>query len=408
MQKTSRHARNRRTTAGVAVAAVAGMLAACGSPATGGGAKNLTPADVPDNPKAPVTLNIVDVAGDLQLTKSMIEEFVRTHPKVIKKVTYTNATAPELPGKIKAQQAANQVQIGMVLTGTDALSAGVSQNLWVKTDDYTSRIGKPDYQAPAAKMQELAQGHGVELVYYPSGPLLEYNPKKVSTPPTTPQELLSWAKAHPKRFQYARPANSGPGRTLLMGLPYLLGDSGKGNPASWTKTWSYLQDLGKYVDYYPSGTSDTMKNLADGSVDMIATTTGWDINPRALGTVPAGDKVAHFDKMTWVTDAQYSVIPRGITADVLSADLQLIKWMLTPEQQAKAYDDGYFYPGPAVNGVTLSMAPPKSRQTIAKYGRPEYADWIAKFPKVPSLPANQQVSAFDRWDRTVGAGKTKK
>ena len=29
-----------------------------------------------------------------------------------------------------------------------------------------------------------------------------------------------------------------------------------------------------------------MKNLADGSPDMIATMTGWDINPRALGMVP--------------------------------------------------------------------------------------------------------------------------
>lgn len=403
--RKSRQTRGLRTLAAVAVA---GMLAAaCGSPNAGGGAKDVSPGDVPDNPKSPVTLNIIDVAGNLQLTQGMIDEFVKTHPKVIKKVTYTKATAPELPGKIKAQQAADQVQIGMVLTGTDALSAGLSQNLWVKTDDYTSRIGKPDYLAPAAKMQELAQGHGVELVYYPSGPLLEYNPKKVSDPPKTPEELLKWAKEHPKRFQYARPANSGPGRTLLMGLPYLLGDSGPKNPASWKKTWSYLSDLGKYVDYYPSGTTDTMKNLANGSVDMIATTTGWDINPRAIGTVPQGVKVAHFDKMTWVTDAQYAVIPRGVSADVLSADLQLIKWMLTPKQQAKAYDDGYFYPGPAVKGVTLDMAPAKSQQTIKKYGRPEYESWIAKFPKVPSLPAQQQVAAFDQWDRSVGAGKTR-
>ena len=33
-----------------------------------------------------------------------------------------------------------------------------------------------------------------------------------------------------------------------------------------------------------------MTNLANGTVDIIATTTGWDINPRALGTVPAEDE----------------------------------------------------------------------------------------------------------------------
>jgi putative spermidine/putrescine transport system substrate-binding protein len=109
-----------------------------------------------------------------------------------------------------------------------------------------------------------------------------------------------------------------------------------------------------------------------------------------------------------VTDAQYAVIPRGVSADVISADIQLIKWMLTPQQQAKAYDTGYFYPGPAVNGVTVSMAPPKSQQVIQQFGRPEYEKWIADVPKETSLPAKQQVAAFDQWDRTVGGGKVHK
>jgi putative spermidine/putrescine transport system substrate-binding protein len=385
------------------------LVGACGSPNSGGGAKDVSPGSVPDNPDKAVTLNIIDVAGNLQLTQGMIDDFVKSHSKVIKKVTYTKATAPELPGKIQAQQNAGQVQIGLVLTGTDGLAAGIDQNLWVKTDDYAGRLGNANYLEPAAKMQELAQGHGVELVYYPSGPLIEYNPKKVPKPPTTTDELLAWAKANPKKFQYARPANSGPGRTLLMGLPYLLGDSDPKDPkAGWTKTWAYLQELGKYVDYYPSKTSEVMSNLANGSADIIATTTGWDINPRALGQVPADVKVGYLKGMHWVTDAQYAVIPRGVSADVISADLQLIKWMLTPQQQAKAYDTGYFYPGPAVNGVTLSMAPPKSQQTIQQFGRPEYDGWIAKFPKETSLPAQQQVAAFDEWDRTVGGGKVHK
>jgi putative spermidine/putrescine transport system substrate-binding protein len=385
------------------------LVGACGSPNSGGGAKDLTPDKVPSSPKKAVTLNVIDVAGNLQLTQGMIDEFVKSHANVIKKVTYTKATAPELPGKIKAQQSAGQVQIGLVLTGTDGLAAGIDQNLWVKTDDYSSRIGNPNYQPPAAKMQELAQGHGMEVVYYPSGPLIEYNPQKVAKPPVSTQELLAWAKAHPKKFQYARPANSGPGRTFLMGLPYLLGDSDPKDPkAGWTKTWAYLQELGKYVDYYPSKTSETMANLANGSADMVATTTGWDINPRALGQVPAGDKVAPLGGMHWVTDAQYAVIPRGVSADVVSADLQLIKWMLTPQQQAKAYDTGYFYPGPAVDGVTVSMAPEKSQQVIKEFGRPEYDNWISRFPKETSLPAQQQVAAFDQWDRTVGGGKVHK
>ena len=51
-------------------------------------------------------------------------------------------------------------------------------------------------------------------------------------------------KQNPKKFIYARPANSGPGRTFLMGLPYLLGDTDPKDPIKgWDKTWSYLKEL---------------------------------------------------------------------------------------------------------------------------------------------------------------------
>jgi putative spermidine/putrescine transport system substrate-binding protein len=393
----------------VALLAAAG-LAACGAPGTGGSTE-VKAADVPEKPAKAVELNIIDVAGDLQLTQGMIDDFAGAHPDMAGKVTTSKAPAPELAGKIKAQQAGGQAQLNLVLTGTDGLSAGIKQNLWVKIlPDFASRFPNltANYLEPAAKMQELAQGYCVAVTYYPSGPLLEYNPAKVGTPPTTPQALLDWAKAHPGKFQYARPANSGPGRTFLMGLPYILGDADPKDPVNgWDKTWTFLKELHKYIDYYPSGTGDTMKNLGNGSVDMIASTTGWYINPRVLGTVPAAMKVTHYEGMHWVTDAHYACIPKGVSADVLAADLQLIAFMLQPKEQAQAYDKGYFYPGPAVRNVTIDMAPAASQQAIQQFGFPAFDQWIDAFPKETSLPADAQVAAFDKWDREVGSGKTK-
>ena len=70
--------------------------------------------------------------------------------------------------------------------------------------------------------------------------------------------------------------------------------------------------------------------------------------------------------------------------------------------QAYSYDEGYLYPGPAVKNVPLSMAPEKSRQVIEEFGRPEYADWIAKNPiELPLKPA-KMVQAFRIWDEKVG------
>jgi putative spermidine/putrescine transport system substrate-binding protein len=35
---------------------------------------------------------------------------------------------------------------------------------------------------------------GIEVTYMPAGPLIEYNPAKVSDPPKTPEQLLRGAR----------------------------------------------------------------------------------------------------------------------------------------------------------------------------------------------------------------------
>ncbi|KVE01822.1 ABC transporter substrate-binding protein [Burkholderia anthina] len=360
---------------------------------------------------APVSLNIVDVAGNLQLTQKAIEAFKEKNPNLVANVTFTNAPAPQLPGKIKAMQAAGRADIDLVLTGTDALAAGIEQNLWQKLlpDNAAALPGVLDKYAPGPrKMQDLAQGYGLEVTYMPAGPLLEYNPAKVSDPPKTPDQLLAWCKAHPNKLIYARPANSGPGRTFLMGLPYVLGDKNPQDPINgWDKTWAFLKQLNECVPYYPGGTSAVMKELGEGTRDMTVTVTGWDLNPRALGIVPAEFKIQAFDNMTWVNDAHYMVIPKGVPKEKLDVLFKLMNFLLEPAQQAMTYDDGYFYPGPAVKGVTLEMAPAHSQEVVRKFGRPEYAKLLADRPHVQPLNAQAMVAAFQKWDREIGSQKSK-
>lgn len=359
----------------------------------------------------PVSINIVDVAGNLQLTQKGFEAFKAKNPNLVSSITFTNAPAPQLPGKIKAMQAAGRSDIDLVVTGTDALAAGIQQGLWEKLlpEQSAAFPGVLDKYAPGPrKMQDIAQGYGLEVTYMPAGPLLEYNPAKVTEVPKTPEQLLAWCKAHPNKLIYARPANSGPGRTFLMGLPYVLGDKDPLDPINgWDKTWAFLKQLNDCIPYYPGGTSAVMKELGEGTRDMTVTVTGWDINPRALGIVPAEFKVQAFDNMTWVNDAHYMVIPKGVPKEKLDVLYKLMNFMLEPAQQALTYDDGYFYPGPAVKDVPLSMAPAKSQETIQKYGRPEYAKLLADRPHVVPLNAAAMVSAFQKWDREIGAQKTK-
>ncbi|GAC1320498.1 MAG: extracellular solute-binding protein [Collimonas sp.] len=359
--------------------------------------------------QSPVTINVVDVAGSLALLQEAIESYKVKNPNV--KFTFTKAPAPELPSKLKAMQAANRSDIDLVLGGTDILAAGIEQKLWVKIlPDNAAKFPNlaGNYLPQVNKMQELAQDQALAVAFMPAGPLLEYNPDKVKQVPATPQELLAYCKANPNRLIYARPSNSGPGRTFLMGLPYLLGDKDPKDPVNgWSKTWAYLKELNSCIEYYPGGTGAVMKELGEGSRDMTVTVTGWDINPRALGVVPKNFKIGAFKNMTWINDTHYMMMPKGLAAEKTKIVLDVMAYLLKPEQQAMTYDKGYFYPGPAVKNVPLSMAPKSSQDVIKEFGRPEYDALIANNPHAQPLDAQEMVKAFHIWDQQIGTQKSK-
>jgi putative spermidine/putrescine transport system substrate-binding protein len=365
-------------------------------------------AAAPPLPTSPVVISVIDVGGALALMQKAFEDYRAANPKLVSRIAFVKAPAPELASKIKAQQEAGRSDLDLVLTGSDGLAAGLEQGLWQKIlPDFADKFPKieENYEPAALNLHKVqGAGYGVVVNYYPSGPLLEYMPDRVKTVPTTAEELLAWAKANPNRFMYARPTNSGPGRTFMMGLPYILGDKDPQDPVNgWDKTWAYLQELGEHIEYYPAGTGATMKEFGEGSRDIIISTTGWDINPRALGIVPKEAKIQTLKGFHWVSDAFFMCVPKGIPNDRLAVVLDIMAHLLTPKAQAYAYDEGYLYPGPAVKDVPLSLAPESSQKVIAEFGRPEYAELIAKNPIELPLKPDKMVVAFRKWDELVGA-----
>src|SRR5258708_21122641 len=108
----------------IGAAAVVGALAI--------GPVGLAQADSPPLPKSPQTINIIDVGGLLALTQAGIENYRKTHPELVAKFTFTKAPAPELAGKLKAQQEAGRADIDLGLTGTPAISPRKIHNLYTK------------------------------------------------------------------------------------------------------------------------------------------------------------------------------------------------------------------------------------------------------------------------------------
>ena len=108
-------------------------------------------------------------------------------------------------------QAPDRVDIDLVLTGTDALAAGIEQRLWEPLlAEHAPKFPERDGQLPEPREEDAGARAGpglVRHVHARPGPLLEYNPDKVKQPPTTPQELLAWCKAQsePASSTRARP-----------------------------------------------------------------------------------------------------------------------------------------------------------------------------------------------------------
>jgi putative spermidine/putrescine transport system substrate-binding protein len=354
----------------------------------------------------PVKLSIIDVAGNLQLSKPAIDAFKALNPQLVSDIEFIKATAPELPAKIKAQQLAGNLDTTLVLTGYDAMASGVEMKLWEKLmpayKEYFPNLEK-NYLPGAKQAYDLFEGYGITYVYCPGGPMFTYNPEKVKKVPTTPQELLEWCKANPGKFFYARPANSGPGRAFLQGLPYILGDKNPKDPKTWDKTWKFLKELDQYIDYYPTGTAITFKELGEGTRWMVASHLGWDMNQRILEVIPQTYKGFFLKKTTWVTDAHFMCIPKGLDDARKKATLELMAFLMKPQNQAVTYDSGYFYPGPAIKGVTINMAPKESQDKVKAAMRPEYEKAIKSFPSATQLDSKPMVEAMDMWDRLVGS-----
>ena len=360
-------------------------------------------------PKSPLEISVLDGAGGLALAQPILDNYRKLKPHLVSKFLYTKAAQPEIAPKLKAQQAANRVDIDLCLLGSTAVMMGMSDGVYTQLlPTHANVLPKLDdiLLDNARKMQALVQGNGIVMGVCPFGPLLTYLPERVKNPPTTAEDLLAWTRANKNRFMYARPANSGIGIAFVLGLPYLLKDSNPKDPVKgWDKTWAYMKALGENIEYYPAGTAALLKEFGEGSRDLIPTVTAFDVNARALGVVPKEARIATLKGFHWVNESQYWCVPKGVAPERLAVILDMINFMLTKEQQAFIWDKGYFYPGPAVKGVPLEMAPAESQAVIKEFGRPEYDALIANNPHETPLEPAVQVAAFRRWDEEIGGGK---
>jgi putative spermidine/putrescine transport system substrate-binding protein len=354
----------------------------------------------------PIVLSVIDTGGDLASTQVILENYKKANPDKVKEIRIQRAPAPELPAKIKAQQDAGRLDINLVLTGQDGGSLLAQNQQIIQIPDYQKSFPRDALTEAGKALYDEGKGYLIPSVGNAGGPVLIYNPAKVPNPPKTAQELLAWVKANPGKFMYARPANSGPGRSILQGLSFILGDSKPLDPEKgWDKNWDFLKELGKSVEYYPTGTAITLKEFAQGQRWMIAGIMEWDMKPRAQSVIPPDSKISIMENTTFVVDGHYWCIPKGVPQDQADVILDLMKFMWTPEQQVLTWSA---FIGPVVKAATIASAPKNIQDEVKEFWRPEYDQIGTKWQVSPPLGVKELSYAMDRWDREIGADQVKK
>ena len=180
---------------------VMALVAACG----GGGSTGTSTTT------QPIDLQVLDAGGYLStFAQSMIQNFVNSHHNLVKSVEFLpRIQAPNLPGKLQAEQAAHRVTTNLILSGFDGVSSSIKDGLVEPlTPAHQDSFPNLDanYQPAAKNFNDLANGQALVFAYTPSGPLFEYDPAKVPNPPQTIQALQAWIHANPHKFLYAEPA----------------------------------------------------------------------------------------------------------------------------------------------------------------------------------------------------------
>lgn len=357
----------------------------------------------------PITISILDNGGDYASTGVIIENYKKANPDKVKEIKLQRGPAPETPAKIKAQQDAGRADINLILTGQDAGSVlAANKQLIELFPKYDKMFPKDELKEEAKILQDEGGGFLIPTVVNAGGPVFVYNPKRVPNPPKTAAELLAWAKANPKRFLYARPANSGPGRSIMCGLPFILGDKAPMDPEKgWDKAWAYMKELGQSMEYYPTGTLFTLREFAQEQRWMIAGIMEWDMKPRAEGVIPPESKITILENTTFIIDGHYWGIPKGVPQNEVDVLLDMMKFMRRVDQQVLTYKA---FIGPTIKAATLDKAPEDIRKYVGEFWRPEY-DQVGpgkKYKMASQLPFKELTYAMDRWDREIGAQQIKK
>ena len=117
----------------------------------------------------PVTISVIDVAGDLSSVQVILDNYKKAFPNKVKEIKTQRAPEPELPAKIKAQQDAGRLDINLIMTGQSAASQLVFAGQLVKLfPTYDKMFPKDELTEAGRALQDEVEGRPWSAMAGPS------------------------------------------------------------------------------------------------------------------------------------------------------------------------------------------------------------------------------------------------
>ncbi|GJM81966.1 hypothetical protein HMSSN139_44620 [Paenibacillus sp. HMSSN-139] len=195
--------------------------------------------------------------------------------------------------------------------------------------------------------------------------VLAYDSTKITNPPKTLDELLSWIKANPGQFAYNDPSTGGSGSSFVQTVIYKdlpeedIHNSDPSVMAKWDTGFQTLKELGKYVygdGIYPKKNQGTLDLLMNGEVSLIPAWSDMVLQQINEGLLPDTVKM---QQITPGFNGGPTYLMVNGESDKKEAIYQFLDFVLSPEAQTVIVEKMNGFPG-----IELANMP---QETQAKF-----------------------------------------
>ena len=233
-----------------------------------------------------------------------------------------------------------------------ALKTGKTPDIDV-TDDFATQAAQaqltvavtPSNVPALANVSQAAlkSYNNLAAPYRGSAVLLAYDSTKISSPPKTLADLLTWIKANPGKFTYNDPSTGGSGQYFVESVlesKMSQSDVAKMNAqyeptmeSTWDPGMQVLKSLTPdvYQKVYPKGNQAVLDLMAKNEIEMAPVWSDMFLSAQATNQLSSNWKVTQITQPTFSGGPAYLAIIKNTPH--LQAAEAFVNWVLQPAQQ---------------------------------------------------------------------------